>query len=361
MSLLLLYIGLAVCASFLCSILEAVLLSVSPSFIATLEEDRPAVGRRMRKLKSDVDQPLAAVLSLNTIANTIGAAGVGAQAQRLWGSNALAIASAALTLLILVVAEIVPKTLGAVYWRSLVGFASRALPVLIVVLAPLVWLSRRITTGLRRRGAQAGGQTLSREELAALATVGREHGLIDESESRILRNLFLLSELRARDIMTPRTVVYMLSTDTTVGEAIEDRSALSFSRIPVWKGEREHVVGYVLKDRLLLLGARGERGREVGTLVRPLVVVPESLAVTQVFERLLQRREHMALVIDEYGGVDGVVTMEDVLETLLGLEIVDEADAVKDMRAMARAKWEERARRMRAQSLDDESDAPGTD
>ncbi|MGB8332126.1 MAG: hemolysin family protein [Polyangiales bacterium] len=346
MKLLLVYIGIALGVSFLCSILEAALLSITPAHLAKLEQDRPKVGARLRVLKSQVDRSLAAILSLNTAANTVGAAGVGAQAQLLWGSEVLAVTSALLTLLILFVAEIIPKTLGAIYWRHLGGFIAAVLPPMILILFPLVRLSEVITGLLRYR---RGAEKLSREEFAALARVGEEQGVFDESEMRILRNLFHFGSLRTSDIMTPRTVVFSLEENTTVREAIGNRGSMIFSRIPIWKDTPDHVTGYVLKDQLLLRAARDQLDVPLSAFAREALMVPDTVPLPALFEKLLDKREHIAVVVDEYGGVDGVVTMEDVLETLIGLEIVDEMDSVKDMRAMARAKWEVRAKHIESQ------------
>ena len=348
MTLLFVYVGLALSVSFICSILEAALLSITPSYMAKLEQDRPKVGARIRSLKLDIDRPLAAILSLNTIAHTVGAAGVGAEAQRLWGSEVLAIASVVLTLLILFLSEIIPKTLGAIYWRRMTGFIAGFLPPLITLVLPLVWLSEVITGFLRRRKV---AQTISREEFAALARVGEEQGIFDASEGRILRNLFLFGSLRARDIMTPRTVMFSLEENTTVREALAERGSMMFSRIPLWKQTPDQVTGYILKDQLLLRAARNELDVPVSAFAREALMVPDMSPLPALFEKLLDYREHIAVVVDEYGGVDGVVTMEDVIETLIGLEIVDEVDSVHDMRAMARAKWEVRAKHI-------ESDPP---
>ena len=349
MTALFVYFFAALGISFLCSILEAALLSVTPSHLAKLEQDRPKVGDRLRALKSNIDRPLAAILSLNTIANTAGAAGVGAQAQKLWGSQALAIASAVLTLSILIVSEIIPKTLGALHWRRLTGFIATLLPVLILLMVPFVWLSEAITRVLKRSRVQ---QTVSREEFAALARVGEQQGVFDESEMRILRNLFHFGSLRTRDIMTPRTVMFSLEENTTVGDAVAERGSMVFSRIPVWKETPDQVTGYVLKDQLLLRAARDEINAPLRTFARPALMVPDTIPLPSLFEKLLDQREHIAIVVDEYGGVDGVVTMEDVLETLIGLEIVDEMDSAQDMRAMARAKWEARAKHVESQPSD---------
>lgn len=348
MTLLVGYIVIALGFSFLCSILEAVLLSITPSFMAHLEHERPNVGRTIRELKAQIDRPLAAILSLNTIAHTIGAAGAGAEAQRIWGSEVLAIASAILTLLLLVLSEIIPKTLGALYWRRLAPFVATLLPPMIRLLLPLVILSEWITRALKERRGKS--VSVSREELAALARLGGDEGVFAPSESRVLQNLFRLRQLRVRDIMTPRTVVFALNEETTVAEVLDLEASKNFSRIPVYGRTDDDIRGYVLKDELLLQAARQRGDRQVGDLVRDLLVLPESQEVPSAFEMMLQKREHIALVVDEYGGVDGIVTMEDILETLLGLEIIDEADTVQDMREMARKKWQMRAKRLASQA-----------
>ncbi|MGB8222167.1 MAG: hemolysin family protein [Polyangiales bacterium] len=349
MTMLFVYVGIALSVSFLCSILEAALLSTSPAHIAKLEQDRPKIGATIRALKLHVDRPLAAILTLNTTANTVGAAGVGAEAQRLWGSEVLAVTSAVLTLLILFIAEIIPKTLGAIYWRRLSGFIAAVLPPMILISFPLVRLTEAITGFLRRR---RGTEKLSREEFAALARVGQEQGVFDESEMRILRNLFRFGSLRTSDIMTPRTVMFSLEENTTVRDAMANRGSMTFSRIPIWKGTPDHVTGYILKDQLLLRAARNELDEPIRAFAREALMVPDTVPLPALFERLLDDREHIAVVVDEYGGVDGVVSMEDVLETLIGLEIVDEMDSVKDMRAMARAKWEARAKHIESNPPD---------
>jgi len=237
------------------------------------------------------------------------------------------------------------------YWRRLTGFIAAVLPPLILILLPLVWLSEAITGFMRRRRVS---EKLSREEFAALARVGQEQGVFDESEMRILRNLFRFGSLRTRDIMTPRTVMFSLEENTMVRDAIAERGSMVFSRIPIWKETPDQITGYILKDQLLLRAARDELDVPVHAFAREALMVPDTVALPALFENLLDKREHIAVVVDEYGGVDGVVTMEDVLETLIGLEIVDEMDSVKDMRAMARAKWEARAKHIQSNP----SDAP---
>lgn len=343
MTLLIFYVTLAISVSFLCSILEAVLLSVSPSFLAALENDRPSLAARLKSLKEDIDRPLAAILTLNTIAHTVGAAGAGAQAAVVFGDAALGVFSAVLTFLILVLSEIIPKTIGATYWRGLVPIVSRILPPLIWILWPLVKMSQLLTK-LLSDGKK--NNAISREELSALATVGAREGVVDASESRIVRNLLRFDALTVADIMTPRTVVYALPEETTVGALVNTLEEARFSRIPIYEGTIDNVSGFVLKTELLVKAVQGHLDTPVSELKRELTHVNATTHLRELFELLLQNDRHIALVVDEFGGTDGLVTLEDVVETLLGLEIVDEEDAIEDLQAMARKQWEERAARL---------------
>lgn len=358
LTLLIVYALFALGVSFLCSITEAVLLSVTPSYVAALDkEDKTGVGQLLRDLKNDVDRPLAAILSLNTIAHTVGAAGVGAQAQIVFESTSVALTSAVLTFLILVISEVIPKTLGAIYWRRLAPNTGRMLRFLIWGMYPLVLMSQVITDFIAR-GAEEEAN-ISRREITALADLGVEAGIFEEEESRILKNLFRFGSLRVEDIMTPRTVVFAMPAQMTIGGAIEEHEDFRFSRIPVYRENRDDITGYVLKNDILIHAAREELDTPLSTFERDILMVPEALPLPKLFERLLDRLEHIALVMDEYGGVAGVVTMEDVVETLLGLEIVDEADSVQDMQALARQQWYKRARRLGLVSEEDLEEIPG--
>lgn len=343
MTLLILFVALAIGVSFLCSILEAVLLSVTPSYMAVLENDRPALAARLARLKADIDRPLAAILTLNTIAHTVGAAGAGAQAAVVFGNASLGIFSAVLTFLILVLSEIIPKTIGATYWRALVPAVSRILPPLILILWPLVKMSQLLTKLLS--GDEKNPQ-VSREELSALATVGEREGIVDASESRILQNLLRLDALTVTDIMTPRTVVHALPQDTTIGALLEDLEGMRFSRIPIYDQTIDQVTGFVLKTEILIRAVRDEHDTAILNLRRDLTHVKATMHLRELFDHLLQFDHHIALVVDEFGGTAGIVTLEDVVETLLGLEIVDEADTIEDLQALARKQWEERAGRL---------------
>lgn len=349
MGLLILYVALAIGVSFMCSIMEAVLLSVTPSYVAALEREGSTVGKRLHRFKENVDRPLAAILSLNTIAHTVGAAGVGAQAAIVFGKAYTGIVAGVLTLLILVLSEIIPKTLGAVYWRTLAPTVVSVLVATIWIMWPLVKLSQGLTRLLSGNQDEAA---FSREEFTALAELGEEEGVFEEKESRILRNLFRFNSLRVKDVMTPRTVIFDVPQSKTIGEVVEEHDEFRFSRIPVYDDSPDDITGYVLKDEMLLRAAQEEFDVSLEDIARDILVVHETLPLPDLLERLLDRLEHIALVVDEYGGVAGVVTMEDVVETLLGLEIVDEADSVEDMQALARKQWFKRARELGMVSAD---------
>ncbi len=358
-TLLIVYAVVAIAFSFVCSIAEAVLLSITPSYIASLKEEGRGAYALMEHLKTNIDRPLAAILSLNTIAHTAGAAGVGAQAASIWeGAAGLAVgyASAVMTLLILVLSEIIPKTIGAVYWRGLAGITARFVQILIWVLYPLVWASELITKLISGDNHQ---HIVTREEIAAMAAMSAAGGYLGTSESRVLSNMLRLRSLTVHDIMTPRTVLQAFSEDTTVEEALASKTHQSLSRWPVYSESIDHIGGFVLKDEVLLASARGETDKPLSELRRPIKAVAESTPLIEVFDSLLDDRAHLAVVIDEYGGTDGLVTLEDVIETLLGMEIVDEADATTDMQKLARQQWKRRAEALGLE-LQEESDDTGS-
>jgi CBS domain containing-hemolysin-like protein len=358
MTLLITYIALALIVSFLCSIMEAVLLSITPSYVAVKEQQGHRHGALIRSLRTNVDRPLAAILSLNTIAHTVGAAGAGAQAALVFGDSIIALFSAALTLAILVLSEIIPKTLGAVYWRTLAPLVARMLVPTIWLMWPLVKLSQGLTRMLARGKPDT---SVSREEISAMADIGHREGVFQAEESRILKSLFRFGSLRARDVMTPRIVMFAFPATMTVGEVLREHGVIRFSRIPIYGRNRDEILGYVLKDDLLYKGAHDEVNLPVSEIVRDMVVVPNGTPLPELFERLLESGEHIALVVDEYGGVEGLVSMEDVVETLLGLEIVDEADNVEDMQALARRQWYRRARKLGLLAEDVDIDSSETD
>lgn len=343
MTLLLIFAGLALGVSFLCSLLESVLLSVTPSFIGAKQAEGDPVGDRLFALKEDVDRSLAAILSVNTIANTVGAVGVGAQAQTVFGDGAVAVVSAILTLAILFASEIVPKTVGATHWRFLAPWMARVLPVLILVAYPLVVMARGL---MRALSPDQAPPQLSREEMTAMTELGYEEGIVERGESHLLQNVLRFGDLMVNDIMTPRTVLHAFDETMTVEEYMKEDPDSVFSRIPVYRDDVDNITGYVLKNDVLLEVARDRFSSRLEELRRDVPFVPEHQSVRELFEFLVGQQQHIAMVVDEYGGIAGVVSMEDVVETLLGMEIVDESDQEQDMRELARKQWLKRAKRM---------------
>ena len=343
MTLLIVYVSIALLFSFLCSIFEAVILSITAAYIRVLECEGKASGAILRELKTDIDKPLAAILTLNTIAHTVGAVGAGAQAVSVFGSTWMGLFSAILTLLILVLSEIIPKTLGASYWRGLSGVTAHSLKFLIRILYPFVMLSKLLTQRLSKNREIEG---FSREEFAAMADLGAKEGQLEERESSILKNMFLLRETLVTDVMTPRPVVFSLPETLTVDEYFEKHYDSRFSRIPVYSGNNEIFSGFVLKDDLLLAQARNNAGSILKDYRRELSALSDSSSLSDAFDKVLHQRAHIMIIIDEYGGMEGIITMEDILETLLGLEIMDESDKTTDMQKYARRQWKKRAGNM---------------
>lgn len=344
MILLVVYLFIALFFSFLCSLLEAALLSITPSFIAAKSNEGKSYARSLKKFKEEIDFPLAAILTLNTFAHTIGAAGVGAQAQKVWGNEYLSITSAVLTILILIFSEIIPKTIGATFWKKLAPFTARTLTVLIYSpLYPFIILSKFITKILNKH---KGSAILSRAEFQAMAEIGVQEGIFKKEESQILMNLMKFNNIVVKSIMTPRTVVVAASEDTTIKDFFEKYQKIRVSRIPIYRDNIDNVSGYVLKDDLMQDMIEKKWEKRLKTLSRNIMVVNEKMPIIRLFYKLIQQKEHIAMVVGEYGEMSGIVTMEDVIETLLGTEIVDELDNIEDMQKQAMQIWEKRAKRL---------------
>lgn len=340
MTLLLLYLSLAIGVSFFCSIAEAVILSLRPSYLAVLEKTNKSAARRLKELRDNLDRPLAAILTANTIAHTVGAAGVGAQASQVFGSEYLGITSGVLTLLILVFSEIIPKTIGAIYWQNLAPLFGLLIYGLTIVLTPFVWCSEKITRLLSPQGTSAF--TFSRDEMQAMAEIGKEEGVLDIKEHKIVSNLMTLNNLPVRHIMTPRPVVFAVAENMTTQEFFNNHSDKPFSRIPIFEGNSDNITSYVLKTDVLIAQAKDEFEKKLREFRRNLMVLPESLTVSDVYDALIRAKSHIGLVVDEYGTMQGLVTQEDVMETLMGLQITDELDTVEDMQTLAHKRWRER-------------------
>lgn len=342
---LILFFLISIIASFLCSVLEAVLLSISPAFATRQKTENPPIGQALVDFQQNIDRPLAAILTLNTIAHTVGAIGVGAQAVVIWGDSIVStmVVPVVMTLAILILSEIIPKTLGAMYWQDLAGFTVRTLKVIIFLLGPLVFVSQLITRMLMKDKTKSA---LSRADFTAMAEIGAKEGVFDERESNLLQNFMRFDSVHAEDIMTPRTVVIAAPEDQTLSAFHEAHPTLRFSRIPIYTTSIDHVTGYILRDDLLaaLVDGRGEE--PLSALRRELSVVNEDFPIPELFTHFTNEHSHIAMVVDKFGGMAGLLTMEDVIETLLGLEIVDEVDGEADMQVLARKQWERRAQRL---------------
>lgn len=340
MGLLIAYIVLCLTISCMCSVLEAVLLSTTVSFAAQKEEEGHRIAATLKKYKADIDRPIAAILSLNTIANTMGAAAVGAQAAQVFGSYVVGYVSAGLTIGILIFSEIIPKTIGSTYWRNLALGATRIIRVLIVITFPMVWISEHITSCLGRDKAPLA---VSREEVSAMVSVGVEEGVFKAKERKIIQSFLKLDKLHASDIMTPSTVVASAKETMTLREFYEadDEEFHSYSRIPIYDANEEYIMGYVLRAEVLDNLSDDKFKLRLSQLIRPILTFQEKESVSNIWEKMLQEKEHISVIIDEYGSMRGIVTMEDVIEAMLGVEIVDESDEAVNMQDMAREKWEQ--------------------
>lgn len=334
MGLILLYFLGALSLSFLCSVLEAVLLSTPISFISRKEIQGNKTATLMKQYKNNVDRPVGAILSLNTIAHTIGSAGVGAESIKLFGEEYFGIISAILTLLILVLSEIIPKTIGAFYWQSLAMPATKAIKVLIIISYPLALLSELITKVFTPKGNRV---TMSREEVSAMVDVGTTEGIFRESESKIIKSCIHLSSVKAREIMTPSIVVESAHQDLTI-KAFYEQQEWNFSRIPVYDKGKDYIIGYVLKDMILKALSEDKFQTKLSYMMRPILSFREDESVYQIWEKMLEKREHISIIVDEYGSLRGVVSMEDIIETMTGVEIVDEDDVAVDMQVLAKEK-----------------------
>ena len=354
MGLLLTFFCVSIFFSFLCSILEAVLLSITPAYVGLQEQEKTPIANDLAYFKEDIDKPLAAILTLNTIAHTVGAIGVGSQATTIFGSTSLtvfglelisweALIAGIMTLAILILSEVIPKTIGANNWERLTPLTVQTLTIMLFLLAPFIWISQSITRNLKK---EKNKPVLSRTDFSVMTDLGKETGALQENEQKIIQNLLRFSRVLVRDIMTPRIVVVAADESITVEKFHEEHEKLPFSRIPIYKNNSDTITGLVLKDDLLLKLVEDDYNIALREIKRDIIIVHSSLPIPDLLDMFINKKEHMALVVDEFGGMEGIVTMEDIIETLLGLEIVDESDNTEDMQALARKNWEKRAKRM---------------
>jgi CBS domain containing-hemolysin-like protein len=340
MVLLLVFLFGAMLISFLCSILEATLMSTPISYITMREEEGDKWATQMKSYKTDTSKPLAAILSLNTIANTIGAAGVGMQATEVFGSAWFGLVSAIVTILILVFGEIIPKNLGTARWKSLNHFATLSIKILIFCLYPIVlcivWFQKRITP-------DEVDATVSKEEVGALADVAEESGELDEDENEVIQNIISLDEMPAYDAMTPRVVCAIAPESMTLKRFYKDKRFLHHSRIPVYADNDEYITGYILRMEALQLLADDKEDMTLSDIRRDIASFPEDTTLDVIWDEMISKDEQISVIIDEYGSFQGILTLEDVIETILGNEIVDERDEVRDMQKLALERWRKRS------------------
>ncbi len=363
MGLLLFYAFISIFFSFLCSILEAVLLSITPTYLNVKKQEGKEYAAQLEALKKDVDKPLIAILTLNTVAHTVGAILVGVQAKvayvELYGTQTrsifgieftedlmVGVVSTIMTILILVASEIIPKTIGATYWKQLSNFTAKALNIMVFILkwTGLLWLLQLFTKLIGKKGHH--GSVLSREDFTAMTDIAHEEGVFEESESKVIKNLLRFDEILAKDVMTPRTVMKIASEETSIQQFFDENRPLRFSRIPLFKERADNITGFFLKDELMEAIINKQGKEPLSTLKREILVTNRSNPFPELFEKFVEQRNHISLVVDEYGSVSGLVTMEDVIETLLGLEIMDESDNVEDLQVLARRNWQTRAKRL---------------
>lgn len=335
MFLLIVYGTLAIVVSFLCSVLEASLLSLPRSQVEAMVEHGSPTGLKLKQMKENIDRPLAAILTLNTIAHTVGAAGVGAQAAVVFGNAAIGIASAVMTLAILVFSEIIPKTLGAVHAKKLAGFTTHAIRIMILVCYPLIIILEQIN---RIIGYQRHRDRITRSEVLATIRMGWKGGSLAAREHHLVSNVLALNNISLSQVLTPRTVVFALPQELTVKEAVDQHYPIRFARIPLYGESTDYITGYVPRFEIHRALVEGKEDMLLKDILSPIVTFPELASVSSVLEQMLKDNLHIALIVNEFGGFSGIVTLEDLLETLLGEEIVDETDVVIDMRELARKK-----------------------
>ena len=342
MDLLVIYFLGAVIVSFICSVLESVLLSVTMPFVSVLEKEKPKAGLLLKQHKQSINKSIASILILNTVANTVGAAAVGAQAERVFGSGALFWVSAVLTFAILFAGEIIPKTIGATYWKQLAPLAAYVIKFFIWLTYPVILLTLFVTNRIKKGDE---GHSLSKEELLESALLSEDEGVLDEQESDIIENILKLDDIKVHDILTPRSVVFAIEHNRTVADVIKNEPDIfKYSRIPVYEGNIENVTGMILTKQLFGQALEDD-SKSIKDIEKDIYRINEQVPVSWALDLFIEKKEHMFLVLDKYDQVEGIVTLEDCVETILGVEIVDESDAHVDMRELAKLKMRLQRRR----------------
>ncbi len=335
---LLLYVVATLATSFICSLSEASILSISPAAISLIEKKRKRTGALLERLRENIERPIAAILTLNTIANTAGSMMVGREVVHIWGDIRLGLASAILTFVILVFSEILPKTLGAHYARQLAPTFAYVIQFMIFVTIPFVYL-----TGLLNRLVEnKNARSTSREEMIATAEIGADEGSIHQKESKVIKNLLMLNKIKVSEIMTPRSVVNAFDMNETVGAVMAKYKPVRFSRIPVFDKDLDNVKGLLHRYKLMEAVAHDRDNTPLKDIMTSIHTISEDTTVSAALDEFIKRREHLFLVVNEYGTMSGIVTLEDAIETLLGVEIVDEYDSITDMRQYALEQWRQK-------------------
>lgn len=352
MTLLIIYLLLTMSVSFLCSLLESVLMSTPLSFISMKEDEGDKNASLFLKFKQDPDRPLSAILSLNTIANTLGAAAVGHQASTLTGDHWFGIISAVMTLLILVFSEIVPKTIGTSHWKNLL-WLSKIMQFLVYLLYPIVWLIDKLHDSISDEDPDV---SISREEVSAMANIGEEEGVLDNSENKVIQNIIKLDNIKAYDVMTPRVVCAIASENMTLRNFYKQEELSHNSRIPVYGDSPEYITGYILRYDALENLAEDKFDLKLKSIKRKIAAFHEETSVADIWESLLKTRDQIALIIDDYGCFQGLITLEDIMETILGMEIIDENDTITDMQQLAKERWLKRKNQYKQIVLPDDED-----
>lgn len=351
MTLLITYLAVAIGVSFLCSILEAVLLSVTPSFVEQIQKTKPMGGKVLEQVKENIDKSISSILILNTFAHTMGAAGVGAQAIRVFGEEKETLIAFLLTLAILYFSEIIPKTIGAKFWRSLAVPSAYVISFLVKLVYPLVWFSSLLTRLFDKNKTDV----VSRDEIKAFAALGHKDGSLYHQENQLVENILTLREVKVEDILTPRSVVHALPETLTVTEALAAEQTANFTRIPVYVDTIDNITGVVIKGALYELERQGKGDQTIAEVKQSIHRISENLPVLPLLDVFIKRHDHIFLVEDNFGQTAGIVTLEDAIETFLGREIVDESDEVEDMQKLAKAKFRQRLKSTHNKVSDDNS------
>jgi len=335
MDLLILFFVLSVGVSFLCSVLESVLLSINMAYVAVLEKEKPGIGKLLRSEKENISKSIASVLILNTVANTLGAAAVGAQASKIFGDNAVVYVSIILTFAILFLSEIIPKTIGAIYWKELAPISAQFIRVFIWITYPIILTTLFITNKISQ--GKDDVNSLTKEELLESMLQSEDEGVIDEQESDVIENILNLDNIKVGEILTPRSVVFALDENISIKDALKEEAIFRFSRFPVYRGSIEDVTGIVLTKDILRQALKDD-SVNVGSVKEETFVINENIPVSKALDLFILKKYHMFLVTDSYDQTEGIITLEDCVETILGVEIVDESDTIEDMRELAKRK-----------------------